>query len=235
MQPYATASVLQTDNLDPDFNPIDRLTASTRPRTLNPGRFAAIDALNDWQILRLGARNTILTKRDDSTHQWLSIDTYVDIFGNDPEFDRNVSNLYSDLHWSPLPWLNLTLETQLPLFSNSNFTEFSTGLQFMPNEDTQLEVRHRYLESHPILFDSNLLEISTYHRINEEWGISSTHRWEFEDNQLEFQQYSLHRNLDSWAFTIGFFGREDIDTTEYGVTLGFTLTDFPSLSLDLNN
>lgn len=232
-QPYATATSLTTDGLDDTFRPIDRLTASTRPRALTPGRFAAIDEFADWQILRLGTRNRILTKRDGSSHQWLSVDTYIDVFGNDPEFDRSVSNLYTDLHWSPLPWLDLTVETQVPLFSESNFTEIATGLSFMPNENTEFTVRHRFLQDHPILSDSNRLELKGYHRFNEEWGLGATQRWEFADNTLEFQQYSLHRNLDSWVFNMGVFTRDNADENEYGFLFGFTLTDFPSLSLPL--
>ena len=233
-QPYATATVLETQDLDPLLRPIDRLTASTRPRALQPGRFAATDDLTDWQILRLGVRNRILTRRNGSSHQWLAIDTYIDIFGQDPEFDRAVSNLYTDLHWSPLPWLDLTIETQVPLFSDSNFTEIATGLTFMPNSDTEFSISHRYLQDHPILNDSSRLQLRAYHRINEEWGVGATQRWEFADNSLEFQQYSLHRNLDSWAFTAGIYTRNSSDEVEYGVLFGFTLTEFPSISLPLN-
>ncbi len=233
IQPYATATVLATDDLDADFRPIDRLTASTRPRALNPGRFAAIDDFADWQILRVGARNRILTQRNGSSHEWLSVDTYLDIFGEDPEFDRQVSNLYTDLRWSPLPWFDLTVETQLPLFSDSNFTEVTTGFEFLPNEDTEISVRHRFLQDHPILSDSNRLELNAYYRLNEQWGVSATQRWEFADDTLEFQQYSLHRSLDSWSLTAGIFTRDNSDQTEFGLLFGLTLSDFPSLSLPL--
>ncbi len=231
VQPYATATVLKTDDLDATFQPIERLTASTRPRALNVGRFAAIDDLTDWQILRLGTRNRILTKRNGASHQWLEVDTYIDIFAEDPEFNRSLSNLYTDIHWSPLPWFDLTVETQIPFFSESNFVEVATGLEFMPNADTEIGLHHRFLQDHPILIDSNRFELRVYHRFNEEWGAGTLHRWEFEDSTLEFQQYSLHRNLDSWSFTMGLFSRDNTDETEFGVLFGFTLTDFPSVSL----
>ena len=232
-QPYINASVLQTNDLDATFRPIERLSGTTRPRALNLGRFAAIDEITDWQILRLGAQNRILTKRNGSSHQWLSVNTFIDVFGEDPEFNRSVSNLYTDVHWSPLPWLDVTAETQVPLFSDSNFTELSTGVQFMPNENTEIGLRHRFLENHPILLDSNRLELRIYHRFNEEWGVGTSHRWEFADNTLEFQQYSLYRNLDSWALNLGIFTRDNNGENEFGALLGFTLTAFPSVSLPL--
>ena len=234
IQPYATASFLQADELDPSIQPIDRLAASVRPRALQPGRFAAIDELRDSQILRLGVRNQILTKRDGSSHQWLYIDSYVDFFGQDPEFDRTASNLYTDLHWSPLPWLDLTVETQVPLFSDSNFTEVATGLRLMPGPDTEFSISHRFLQDHPILSDSSRLQLRGYHRINEEWGVGAIQNWEFSDNSLEFQQYSIYRNLDSWAINAGFFTRDNSDELEFGVLFGFTLTEFPSISPTFN-
>ncbi len=233
-QPYASLSYLQTDNLDATLQPIDRLTASVRPRTLHLGRFAAIDDIADWQIARLGVRNHIFTKRDGSSHNWLTIDSYLDVFGEDPEFDRDFSNLYTDIYWNPLPWLSLTLETQIPLFSDSNFTELATGLQWMPNDSTEIGLRHRFLKDHPILEDSNRLELRAYHRINERWGISGLQRWEFEDDTLEFQQYSLRYNLDSWILSVGAFSRDNLTREEYGLLLGLTLTEFPSLNLPLS-
>ncbi|MDP0491894.1 MAG: hypothetical protein Q7Q71_12670 [Verrucomicrobiota bacterium JB023] len=231
LQPYVTATLLATDDPNGAFYPIDRLTPSTRPRALTPGRFAALDSLADWQILRLGMRNTLLTRRNDSAHEWFTIDTYMDVFGEDPEFDRNVSNLYNDLHWSPLPWFDLTVETQVPLFSDSNFTEFATGLYFMVNDDSEIGLSHRFLRDHPILDDSNRLELRSYHRLNEEWGLGTEHVWEFADSTLESQEYSIHRNLDSWAFSAGVYMRDNLDEDEYGFQIGFTLTDFPSVAL----
>ncbi|NIP96933.1 MAG: hypothetical protein GWO24_27255, partial [Akkermansiaceae bacterium] len=73
VQPYASPSWMATDELDASFPRIDRLTPSTRPRPLGVGRFSAIDDLEDWTIVRLGARNRLLTRRDGGTHEWLTV------------------------------------------------------------------------------------------------------------------------------------------------------------------
>jgi len=233
IQPYATLSYLATDELDPSFGRIDRLTATTRPRTLRVGRFAGIDDLQNWNVLRTGTRNRILTQRDGATSEWLTLDTYFDSFFEDPEFNRTFSNFYNDVHWSPLPWLDLELETQFPLFNDSNFTEVATGVRLMPNEDLEMRVEYRHLKAHPILRDSNQIVLETFARLNEYWGIGTYHRYEAEDNILEFQQYSVHHDFDSFVGSVGLFHHNNRADDEYGVMFSFGLKEIPSLSLPI--
>lgn len=234
VQPYATASYLASNELDRSFPQIDRLTASTRPRPLGGGRFTAIDDLEDWAIVRLGARNRLLTRRDGGTHQWLQMDSYFDWFLEDPEFDREFSNFYNDLYFHPVPWLDFMLETQFPLLGKEgDFTEVATALRFMPSPNTEFTVRHRFLNNHPILENSIRFEYEAFHRFNEDWGAGFIHRWEFDDGILELQQYSLHRTLNNWALSLGVFHRDNRDDDEFGFVLGFTLKDFPSVNLPL--
>src|SRR5690606_26419677 len=103
-------------------------------------------------------RNRLITKRDGVSHDWLSLDTYIDGFIQDPEFNRDFSNLYNSIRWSPLPWVELDLETQIPLFiGSSGFTEIVSGARFMPTEDLEIALHYRLLESHPILDNSSRL------------------------------------------------------------------------------
>lgn len=232
-EPYANLSVLSTDELAPSFDRVDRLTTSTRPRQRSVGRFTAIDDLANWNIMRLGMRNSLLMHRDGGTHEWLTIDTYFDTFFEDPEFDRNFSNLYNEVRWSPFPWFDLELDTQIPLFNDSNFTEVATTATFMPTDDIEFSLRHRFLKDHPILRDSNRLELDFYARLNEHWGIGTRHRWEIVDGTLELQNYNLYRDFDSWVGSVGFFVRDNRIENEYGLMLSFGLKEFPNLNLPI--
>lgn len=234
IQPYANATWLATDELDASFPRIDRLTASTRPRPLGVGRFSAIDDIEDWTILRLGARNRFLTRRDGGTHEWLTINSYFDWFQEDPEFDREFSNFYNEMSFHPVPWLDVSLETQFPLLGKEgDFTEVAASFRYMPTDNTELTVRHRFLSDHPILQNSNRLEYDVFHRFNEDWGAGFSHRWEFDDSVLEHQQYSIHRTFDNWAVSLGAFHRDNRANDEYGFVLGFTLREFPAVNLPL--
>lgn len=233
IQPYANLSILSTDELDPYSSRIDRLTPTERPRPIDVARYSAIDEYNNWSITRLGVRNQLMTKRNGGSHAWLTLDSYIDAFLNDPELNRKFSNVYNDIHWYPVPWAGLSLETQFPVTS-SGFTEISTQLDFMPNENIELEFGHRYLHDNPTLLDSNRVDIRSYFRISNGWGFGTYHQWELDDSTLERQQYTLHRNHESWTTSIGFFHRDNREKDEFGAMLNFTLRALPQLSLPVS-
>ncbi|MCH2063170.1 MAG: LPS assembly protein LptD [Roseibacillus sp.] len=232
IQPYAGASWVATNELDSSFPRINRLTASTRPRPLGIGRFTAVDDIKDWTIIRLGVRNRFLTRRDGGNQEWLTINSYFDWFQEDPEFDREFSNFYNEIYFHPVPWLEIGLETQLPLLSKvGDFTEAVGSFRFMPSDSLELTLRHRFLNDHPILQDSVRFEYGAFKRFNKDWGAGFSHRWELDDNVLEYQQYSAHRTFENWVISLGIFHRNHRYDNEFGAMIGFTLREFPSINL----
>ncbi len=232
MQPYANWSVLSSNDLDPLYPGVDRLTDSTRPPTLYPARFTATDALQDWNILRLGVRNRLLTQRDGQSHEWLYLNTYVDGFINDPELHRTFSNLYNDLRFEPVPWMSVAVETQFPIIDGgSGFNEFATTLRFLPTSNLEFALGYRWLNNHPQVLDSNQIDLRAYARINENWGVGMQQVVELDDGTVEVQQYTLHRDLGNWVAGIGLTRRDNRLQQGYGVIFSLTLKDFPSFSL----
>lgn len=231
-QPYLNWSVLAADELDRDYPKIDRLTFTTRPRSLDPLRYTAIDEYESWNILRMGARNHLITRRDDQSHEWLFMDTYVDSYIDDPEGNRDFSNVYNDIRWQPLPWLGIDLETQIPLFDGgSGFSELSSRVRFMPHENFQASVAFRHLNSHPVLLDSDRIDLTTYIRLSENWGVGTRHIFEMDDNTLELQQYTVQRDLGNWVAGVGLSHRDNRFQDEFGIIFSLTLKNFPSVSL----
>lgn len=232
VQPYTNWSVIAADELNQDFPRIDRLTFTTRPRSLDPSRFTAIDDLNSSNILRLGVRNQLITRRDGQSHEWLFVDTYIDRFFDDPEGEREWSNLYNDLRWQPLPWLGLDLETQIPILEGgSGFSELATRLRFQPYRDMEIALSYRHLNNHPVLLDSDRIELATYLRLTENWGFGTNHIFEFDDGTLELQQYSLHRDFGNFVAGVGISHRDNRFEDEFGIIFSLTLKNFPSASL----
>ena len=232
LQPYANWSVVSVDELAADYPKIDRLTFTTRPRPLDPSRYTAIDEIENWNIFRLGARNHLITQRDGQSYEWLYMDTYIDKYIDDPEGGREWSNLYNDIRWQPLPWLGADLETQFPLFADgSGFTEVSTSLRFMPRENMEVSVGYRHLNSHPVLLDSELVELGTYIRLSENWGAGTRHIFEMADGTLEGQQYTLHHDLGDWIVGMGITHRDNRFEDEFALIFSLTLKDFTSASL----
>ena len=232
LQPYANWSLLSSDDPEAGFLGVDRLTPTTRPRPLDPSRFTAIDGMRSWNILRFGARNRLLTRRDGQGHDWLLWNSYMDAFLEDPEAKRDFSNWYNEFRWHPVPWVALDAETQFPLLAGgSGFTEFSTRARFMPNEETEVAFGYRFLDGHPELIDSSQLDLQFYRRINENWGIGTRHLIEMDDGTLEAQHYSLHRNLGNWVAGVGFTHRDNRLREEIGVMFSLSLKDFQSATL----
>lgn len=230
IQPYANLSVLSTKELNDDQGKIDRLTPTERPRPFDVARYSAIDDYRNWSIVRLGAHNQLLTKRDNRSHSWLTLDSYIDTFLNDPEGDRDFSNFYNDLQWQPVPWGSLGLNTQFPI-NSTGFTEISTYANFWPHEDIELALGHSYLSDHPEIANSNLITARAYFRLNHKWGIDTYHQWQLDDNTLERQEYSFNRNFQSWTAGLGFFQRDNRIKKEYGALLNISLNALPSLNL----
>jgi LPS-assembly protein len=234
-QPYMNWSVASVDELDQDYPKIDRLTFTTRPRSLDPMRYTAIDEFDSWNIIRVGGRNQLITHRDDQSYEWLYLDTYMDKYLNDPEENRDYSNLYNDVRWQPLPWLGIDLETQLPVLSSgSGFTELSTRVRFMPNENWEFSVAYRQLNNHPVLLDSNRIDLSTYIRLSENWGFGFQHIFEMDDGTMEMQQYTLKRELGDWIAGVGISHIDNRFQNEFGIIFSLTLKSFPSASLPMS-
>ncbi|MGJ8673131.1 LPS assembly protein LptD [Rubritalea sp.] len=230
IQPYTNISILATDELDDDQPKIDRLTATERPRPLDVSRYTAIDDYKNWSIARLGTRNTLLTKRNGGTHRWLTLDSYIDAFLNDPEFDRQFSNFYNDLRWSPVPWTYLSLNTQFPV-SGQGFTELSTFLSILPTENLELGLGHSYLSNHPEIADSNQVNSRIFFRLNHKWSFATYHQYQLDDNVLERQEYSIYRNFQSWTMGLGMFQRDNRLKKEYGALINISLNALPTVNL----
>lgn len=236
VRPYVNFSYISTDEINGRFTPIDRFTPTTRLRPIDMPLFTSMDDLRDWQIVRPGVSQTWVTRRNGSTYEWLRLDNYLDIYAQDPEFARDVSNLFTEVDWRPLPWLRASTTAQVPVFNDVlDFTEINSGVTFMPSDWFHFRVGHYYLNDHPFFQDSDLYSLATYTRLSDDWGLSTNHRFEADDNTLEYQQYSIHKDLASWTASLGGIIRDNRNgENEFGVLLSLTLKAFPKVSIPVD-
>ncbi len=251
VQPYVNYSYLES-NQPSNFPSVDRLSPTTRPRSIDPAFFTAVDDMRSWNVARLGMRNILQTRRDYQTQSdggygyanasdtqtfaWAGLNTYVDVFAQDPEFSRNISNLYNELFWNPVPWMSLWSDTQIPLTGAvGSFTEINHGVTFMPRRDLWFTLGHQYVSDHPTFADSSLVFSRVYARLTDNWGLSMNHIFEADDGTMEFQSYSVSRDLSSWVASLGTMIRDNRNgLQDFGILLSLTLKDFPRLSLPLD-
>ena len=243
IQPYMNLSSVSTDSNGKQLFQIDRLQNSSQLPAIDFPSFNSIDSISDWNIVRLGMRNRIQTRRDDSTFNWLEMDSYFDVRLRQPNFgptnpdSGRYSNFVNRIRWTPLPWVAVSVDSQLPLL-DTGFTEVNTDIFFLPNERMSFTIGHRYLSHNILIQNSSLINLGTYFRLNDNWGFSASGTYEIQDHTFQSQSYQLHRDLTSWIGSIGFTALDNGTATNsqksYGITLSFTLKDLPNIRLPLS-
>ena len=94
-------------------------------------QFTSTDSIDDWTIWRIGVRNRLLTRRDDLTVSWFELETFVDVNFSNPFDKTQYSNLFNRLRFTPLPWVTLLVDSQVPVF-DKGFTEINTAVILQP-------------------------------------------------------------------------------------------------------
>jgi LPS-assembly protein len=234
VQPFTNFSWVSNEGADPrEILQFDRFEPSTQLRPIDFPQFTSIDSIDHWTVWRIGVRNRLQTRRDDTTINWLELDTYVDVNFENP-YDRTpYSNLFNDLRFNPLPWVTLVVNSQVPAF-DKGFTEINTNLVVQPTANLQLSVGHRYLRQNPFFDNSSLFVVGGYYRLNDNWGLAVQEQYEAVTQRLEEQRYSIYRDLTSWVASFGAVVRDNAGVKEYGVLLTFTLKAFPKFGFDFN-
>jgi LPS-assembly protein len=234
IQPFTDFSYVKEDGPNPTaILGFDRFQPSTQPRAIDFPQFTTIDSIADWTVWRVGVRNRLETRRDDRTITWLELDSFVDVNFQNPYQPTDYSNLVNNLRFTPLPWMSLSINSQLPAF-DKGFTEVDTIASVQPMANLQLTVAHRYLNGNPFFQDSSLFVIGGYYRIDDNWGIGVQEQYEGATGLLEQQRYSIYRDLSSWVASFGGIIRDNNGSKEYGVLFTITLKAFPKFGFDLN-
>lgn len=252
-QPYLNYSYLDA-KMNSGVPAIDYLSPTTRPRSIDVPLFTAVDSLRSWDVARIGFRNLFQTKRDymysngygsfwetpaggdDQTYTWAGMNTYINVFGKDPEYGRSISNIYNEMFWVPVPWASLKSDLQLPITSGvGSFTEANNSVTWLVNKATSLEMGHQYIYDHPFFRNSSLVYTRLYARLNENYGFSTYHIYEAISGTLQYQSYTFNKDLSSWIASFGFMSRNNgAGKTDIGLMLSFTLKDFPKFNFDLD-
>jgi hypothetical protein len=245
IQPYANYSYVANMGLSPDeILQFDRLVPSTILPSLDFPQFSAIDSIDTSNILRLGVRNRLLTRRDNDTFAWFTLDTFVDVNFENPYLDDPgaLSNLYNNITFSPVPWFNLGMFTQLPISDgDGSFTDVNTYLRWQPIRDLAFTLSQRYLNGNPFFQDDSVGSGSVYWRINDNWAASAAGSYDFTYDTWYLQRYMIHRDLSSWLVSAGLlvtdnrasFNNQSGGDVGVGVLLMITLKDVPQVNIPL--
>ncbi len=132
----------------PELPQFDYEVPTTRLLPITFPDFNAIDAIDSQNVVRLGLRNKLQTKRQgtlDHVVDWaLYADWRLDPRGGQGRF----SDLYSDMDLRPFAWLTLNSETRYDL-NGGRLNEANHYAALTPNDIWSLTLGHRYLREFP--------------------------------------------------------------------------------------
>jgi len=243
IQPFANYAWVENTGLSPDqILQFDRVVPSALLPSLNFPQFGMIDGITTSSILRLGVRNRLLTRRDNDSFEWFSLETFLDVNFDNPYLDDpgQFSNLYNIAAFSPVPWFTVGAGTQLPL-TEGGFTDVNTFINWQPVEDFSFFAAQRYIESSPYFQDDSQTTFGGYWRVNDNWAVSASTRYDFTAATWDLQRYMIHRDLSSWLVSAGLlvtdnrasFNNQTGGQIGVGFLLMVTLKDAPQVNLPL--
>jgi len=234
IQPFTDFSYVKEDGPNPlSILQFDRFQPSTQLRAIDFPQFTPIDSIDNWTVWRLGVRNRLETRRDDSTMTWFELDTFLDVNFHNPYDRTEYSNFFNNIRFTPLPWMSFSVNSQVPAFAKG-FTEVDTTATVQPIANLQLNFSHRYLNDNPFFVNSSLFVVGGYCRLGDNWGIGVQEQYEAATSTLEEQRYAIYRDLTSWVASFGGIIRDNGGVKEYGLLFTVTLKAFPKFGFDLN-
>jgi lipopolysaccharide assembly outer membrane protein LptD (OstA) len=202
-----------------------------------------IDSVDSENVIRLGLRNTLQTKRDGKLDNLLDWNLAVDwrltpastAMNLDEPFSpsQRFSDLYSDLAFKPRSWIVLDSKLREDV-ANGDLNFAFDQLTFAPGERWSWGIGYWYLRDG---FDGfspsvNFITSTAYYRLDDNYGFRMEHDFNAADGRLQQQLYTIYRDLRSWtgALTLRVINN---DTGPTDVTIGvtFSLKAMPSQHL----
>jgi lipopolysaccharide assembly outer membrane protein LptD (OstA) len=198
--------------------------------------YNAIDQIDARNAVRLGLGNKLQTKRDGAVTDLLKWQLFTD-WRLDQSLDHTnltrFSDVYSDLAFKPRSWLTIDSKTRFDV-ADGVWRMSLTTLTLEPNNIWSWSVGHFYLHTDDLasqtgLGEGNALLMNTiYLRLNEDWGLRTSHYYDARTSRLEEQAYTIFRDLRSWTAALTFHVRENpVGPQDLSVTFTFSLKAFP--------
>jgi hypothetical protein len=240
LQPFANLSWVSTSRSPSMILPMDSLNGSSKLPAIDFPQFNTIDSITNWDVLRMGVRNRLQTHRDQDTLNWLELETFMDLRIEQPDYASvksadtgQYSNLFNRLRWNPLPWIGVTVDSQVPVM-DQGFTELNTETNLQVTRDLTFSVGNRFVNGNTYFTNSNLMTGGARYRVNDNWSMSFNENYEFQTRQFEYQRYSIDRDLRSWMASFSLVVRERAPKNDVAFLLTLILKDVPKFRLPLH-
>jgi hypothetical protein len=215
----------------------DHEQASLRLLPINFPDYNSIDSIDSENVLRLGLRNKLQTKRDGMLVNLVSWDLYTDWRLHTRSNQSTFSDIYSDIVLRPRSWATLESLTRFDPSQGDLRLAFH-NLTLQPSDRWSWSLGHFYTrddfsDSTQALGEgNNLITTSFFYKFNENWAASFLERYNLRDGKSEEQFYSLYRDFRSWTGALVFRLRESqARRDDFTVAVTFSLKAMPRYAL----
>ncbi len=179
----------------------------TSPRLL-PIEFPennAIDNIDSQNVLRLGLRNRLQTKRSNGLQDVADWDLFTD-WRIDPNSGQSkFADLFSDAIIRPRSWLSLNSGLRYDL-DDSLWRTINHGFTISPKPNRwNIQGGQYYYLAHPSTSKSDRTDVfysGLGYRLNENWSFSTRQYYDSKLGELAQHDYIIHRDMSSWTFLI---------------------------------
>ena len=179
----------------------------TSPRLL-PIEFPennAIDNIDSQNVLRLGLRNRLQTKRSNGLQDVADWDLFTD-WRIDPNSGQSkFADLFSDAIIRPRSWLSLNSGLRYDL-DDSLWRTINHGFTISPKPNRwNIQGGQYYYLAHPSTSKSDRTDVfysGLGYRLNENWSFSTRQYYDSKLGELAQHDYIIHRDMSSWIFFI---------------------------------
>ena len=212
--------------------------------------YNSIDSIAAQNVLRLGLRNKLQTKRgpNNTVQPFIDWNLFADWHINPrlaqtsdwnsdlylyPPRSAQFSDLTSDLDLYPRDWISFHSFVRYSL-DEGDFRLANHQVTLLPNAVWRLALGHLYLRDEPKYWyeGNNVFYNTLYYQFNENWGARLSHQYESRYGTLEEQSYTLYRDFRSWTGAFSFRVREERDgTQDYTLAAVLSLKAFPRFGL----
>ncbi len=215
----------------------DYVQSSLRPLPIEFPDYNSIDSIDSQNVIRLGLRNRLQTKRAGQLENLLFWNLYTD-WRLTPLADQSMfADLYSDLVFRPRTWLTFESEMRYDV-GRGLLAAAQHTLTLRPNETWSWSLSHWYLNDAvsatltPGQSGNNLLISTLYYKLNENWGVRAMHQYEIREGVLQQQSYSIYRDLRSWTAALSFRLQENQNSPrDFTVAFTFSLKAAPKFGV----
>lgn len=229
IQPYASfsrGSISSSNDLVPQIDvwSSTKSGSTTSPIPLDLCGFAGLDGWGNWNIWRLGMKNTLISHVDGETIKLLTWDTFCDYNADNPNSEYDFSSLYNIVRFQPSKRFEFNVTTQTPTVNNGEgFWQYSIGARVIPADWLETYISYRAISDHPIQEDSGQFHLRTNVRLNEKYTFSVQLYYEEDEGRFPIQQYSIFRHAGAWYIGATVFLRDNGGKKEQGFGISFTL------------